>query len=51
MVGLLWTIAAIVVAIWLLGLIFDIAGNFIHLLLLIAAAVVLWNLFTSRRAA
>ena len=50
MVGLLWTIAAIVVGLWLLGLILDIAGNFIHLLLLVAVVVVLYNLFTSRRA-
>ncbi len=51
MAGILWTIAAIIVALWLLGLLFDIAGNLIHLLLVIAAIVVIWNLISGRRTA
>ena len=50
MAGILWTIAAIIVAIWLLGLIFRVAGNLIHLLLVIALIVVVYNLITGRRA-
>ncbi len=50
MAGILWAIAAIVVVFWLLGLLLDIAGNLIHLLLVIAAIVILWNLISGRRA-
>ncbi len=50
MAGILWAIAAIVVVFWLLGLIFEVAGNLIHLLLVIAVIVVLYNLLTRRRA-
>ncbi len=39
MVMILWAIAAVVLVIWLLGLIFRFAGNAIHLLLIIALAV------------
>lgn len=47
---MLWTIVAILIALWLVGLIADIGGGFIHLLLVIALVVFLVNLFTSRRA-
>jgi len=50
MVMILWAIAAVVLVIWLLGLILDFAGNAIHLLLIIALAVVIYNLVTGRRA-
>lgn len=50
MAGILWAIAAIVVVFWLLGFLFEIAGNFIHLLLVIAVIVVVWNLISGRRA-
>ncbi len=50
MAGILWAIAAIVVVFWLLGLLLDIAGNLIHLLLVVAAIVILWNLISGRRA-
>ncbi len=50
MVMILWAIAAVVLVIWLLGLIFRFAGNAIHLLLIIALAVVIYNLVTGRRA-
>ncbi len=50
MVRILWIIAAIIVGLWLLGVIFRIAGNLIHLLLLVAALVILWNLISGRRA-
>lgn len=50
MVGLLWTILAIVVVVWLFGLLLDIGGSLIHLLLIVAAALLIYNLITGRRA-
>lgn len=47
---MLWTIVAILLVLWLVGLLADVAGGFIHLLLLAAAVVFLFNLFSSRRA-
>jgi hypothetical protein len=50
MFGVLWTIAVILVAFWVLGLALHIAGGFIHLLLVIAAIVVVYNLIMRSRA-
>ena len=46
---MLWTIFAILLALWLLGLITHIGGALIHLLLVIAAVVLIINLFGDRR--
>jgi hypothetical protein len=48
---MLWTIIAILVILWLLGLIGHIGGGLIHLLLIIAAVVLIFQLITGRRAA
>jgi len=48
-VGLLWAIVIILVVLWLLGLVLGIAGTLIHVLLIIAIVVVLYNLFIRRR--
>jgi hypothetical protein len=48
---MLWTINAILVVLWLLGLIGHIGGSLIHLLLVIAAVVLIFQLITGRRAA
>ncbi len=48
--GILWAIVAVVVVVWLLGLIFEVAGNFIHLLLIIAAVMIVLNLLRGRHA-
>ena len=46
---MLWTIAVILVVLWLLGFFaFHVAGGLIHLLLVIAVIVVLVKLFTGR---
>ncbi len=45
---MLWTIAVILVILWLLGFGFHIAGGLIHILLVIAVIVVLIKLFTGR---
>lgn len=50
MFGVLWTIAVILVVLWVLGLLFHIAGGLIHLLLVIAAIVVVYNLIMGSRA-
>jgi hypothetical protein len=46
---MLWTIFAILLILWLLGWGFEIAGNLIHLLLVIALIVAVINLVTGRR--
>ena len=48
---MLWTIIAVLVILWLLGLIGHIGGGLIHLLLIIAAVVLIFQLITGRRAA
>ena len=49
MTAVLWIVLAIVLAFWLLGLVFRIAGNAIHLLLIVAAAVLIYNFVVGRR--
>lgn len=47
--NILWTVAVILVVLWLLGFVLNIAGGLIHILLVIALIVVLYNLFVGRR--
>ncbi len=47
--GILWGVVVVVVALWLLGLVFRVAGNLIHLLLVVAGIVGIYNLITSQR--
>lgn len=50
MIGLLYTIAVILVLLWLIGFLFaHVGGPLIHLLLVIAVVVVIYNLLTGRR--
>lgn len=47
---MLWVIVAILVVLWLLGfLAFHIAGGLIHLLLIVAVVVVVYQIVTGRR--
>jgi hypothetical protein len=46
---MLYTIAVILVILWLLGFTLHVAGGLIHLLLVIAVIVVLVNLISGRR--
>lgn len=48
---MLWTVFAILLLLWLLGWGFHIAGSLIHLVLVIALAVLLFEAITGRRAA
>lgn len=43
MVGILWAILAVVLVVWLIGLLVDVAGNFIHLLLIVAALILIYK--------
>jgi len=45
---MLWTIAVILVVLWLFGVVIHIGGGLIHILLVIAIIVVLVRLFTGR---
>ena len=47
---MLWTILAIVLAIWLIGLLAHLGGGLIHLLLLVAGVLFVIQLITGRRA-
>ncbi|MES2755142.1 MAG: lmo0937 family membrane protein [Pseudomonadota bacterium] len=46
---MLWTIAVILVVLWLLGFSLNVGAGLIHLLLVVAVVVVLVQLFTGRR--
>lgn len=47
---MLWTIIVILFVLWLLGFGFHIGGGLIHILLVIALVVLVYNLITGRRA-
>ena len=46
---MLWTIVAILLVLWVLGLATHVAGGLIHLLLVLAVIVVLVRLISGRR--
>ena len=46
---MLWTIAVILVVLWLLGFGLNVAGGLIHLLLVIAVIVIIVQLVSGRR--
>jgi Family of unknown function (DUF5670) len=50
MASILWAVLAIVLILWLLGLVTSTAGGLIHLLLVVALIVLIYNLLTGRRA-
>jgi len=47
-ITMLWTIIGILLVLWLIGLIAEIGGGFIHLLLVVALVVFLFNMFSGR---
>ena len=50
--GILWAIVVVLVLFWLIGfLVAHVGGGLIHLLLIIAVIVLLYNLFVGRRGA
>jgi hypothetical protein len=48
---MLWTILAVILVLWLLGFLGSVGGAAIHLLLVLAAIVLLAQLLTGRRVA
>ncbi len=48
--GILWAVVVVLVVLWLLGFVLQIGGGLIHILLVIAAIVVIYNLVAGRRA-
>ena len=46
---MLWTIFVVILILWILGFSFHIAGGLIHLLLVVALAVLIFNLVTGRK--
>ena len=47
---MLWIVLVILLILWLGGFLIDVAGNLIHLLLVIALVVLIVQLLTNRRA-
>jgi hypothetical protein len=47
---MLWTILAILLVLWLVGVLANVGGGLIHLLLVVAAVVLVFQLLTGRRA-
>jgi hypothetical protein len=50
-VSLLWLIVVVLVVLWLIGLVANIFGGLIHILLIIAIIVILYNVLVARRRA
>jgi len=48
--SILWAVVVILVVLWLIGLVVHIGGGLIHILLVIALIVLLYNLFVGSRA-
>lgn len=48
---MLWTIAIVLFILWILGFgVFHVAGGLIHILLVVALIVIVYNLVAGRRA-
>ena len=47
---MVWTIIAVLVVLWILGLIGEVGGAFINLLLVAAAVVLIYNLVAGRKS-
>lgn len=46
---MLWTIVAVLLILWILGFSLHVAGGLIHLLLVLALVVIVFNLVIGRR--
>jgi hypothetical protein len=46
---MLWTILVVLLVLWLIGLVANIGGGLIHLLLVVALVIFVINLLTGRR--
>ncbi|HET8913279.1 MAG TPA: lmo0937 family membrane protein [Ktedonobacteraceae bacterium] len=50
MVQILWIVVVVLVVLWLLGFLFHVLGGFIHILLVIALIVLIYNFVVGRRS-
>jgi hypothetical protein len=50
MASIIWTVLVVVLILWLLGFIVGVGGSLIHLLLVVALLLIIYNLLTGRRA-
>jgi hypothetical protein len=50
MAGLLWTVIVVLFVLWVLGIVVHVGGGLIHLLLVIALVLLVFNLMTGRGA-
>ena len=48
--GIIWTLVALLVVLWIIGFAVHVGGSLIHILLVLAVIVALINLFTGRSA-
>ena len=48
---MLWTLLLILLVLWAMGLGFGVAGNLVHILLVVAAVVLILQLLQGRRVA
>lgn len=48
--NLLWTVISILIVLWLVGFLMHVGGSLIHLLLVIALVLFIYNLVTGRQA-
>jgi len=49
--NMLWSILVVLLILWLLGFSLNVGGGLIHLLLVVALVVLIFNLVTGRRSA
>ena len=49
--SLLWTVISILIILWLVGFLMHLGGSLLHLLLVIALVLFIYNMVTGRRAA
>jgi hypothetical protein len=47
---MIWTIIVVLFVLWLLGFLTSVGGGLIHILLILAVIVLIYQLLTSRRA-
>jgi len=47
---MLWTIVAVLLILWLLGFSLHVGGGIVHILLVVALIVIVFNLLNGRRA-
>jgi hypothetical protein len=50
MASIIWAVLVVVLVLWLLGFIVGVGGSLIHLLLVVALVLIIYNLLTGRRA-